>query len=213
MRHKHIIWDWNGTLLNDAWLWHEVGNIELKKRGLPEISFLQYREAVSIPIVRFFERIGFDFSKYELSDVVKSHHDAYEARRHECRLHDGALKLLEDVRVSGRTQSILSAHPAESLLPAVQAAGIDRIFSHIIGRDGHHQEGKVEVAKRWMESSGKDRQDLIIIGDMEHDHDVATELGIDCFLIAHGYQTRKALESRGVPVLEDVTELRQKIIG
>ena len=38
---KHIIWDWNGTLIDDAWLFVEIMNGELKDRHLPLINIKQ----------------------------------------------------------------------------------------------------------------------------------------------------------------------------
>ena len=35
---KHIIWDWNGTLLNDGWVFVNVMNTLLKSRDLPLIN-------------------------------------------------------------------------------------------------------------------------------------------------------------------------------
>ena len=39
---KHIIWDWNGTLVNDAWLFVELMNEELGQRNLPHINIQKY---------------------------------------------------------------------------------------------------------------------------------------------------------------------------
>ena len=38
MKYKHIIWDWNGTLVNDLTLCVDLLNVSLEKRGLPLIS-------------------------------------------------------------------------------------------------------------------------------------------------------------------------------
>ena len=35
---KYVIWDWNGTLINDSWLFVELMNDELRLRHLPEIT-------------------------------------------------------------------------------------------------------------------------------------------------------------------------------
>ncbi|NCY21717.1 HAD family hydrolase, partial [bacterium] len=34
-KYRHLIWDWNGTLLDDAWLCREIMNGQLRRRGLP----------------------------------------------------------------------------------------------------------------------------------------------------------------------------------
>ena len=40
---KHIIWDWNGTLIDDAWLFVDLMNCVLKKRRLPIINIVDYQ--------------------------------------------------------------------------------------------------------------------------------------------------------------------------
>ena len=41
---KYIIWDWNGTLIDDAWLFVELMNTELQDRDLPLINIQDYRQ-------------------------------------------------------------------------------------------------------------------------------------------------------------------------
>ncbi|GAH94581.1 unnamed protein product [marine sediment metagenome] len=38
-KYKHVIWDWNGTLINDVWLVVDIMNKMLKKRNLPKDKF------------------------------------------------------------------------------------------------------------------------------------------------------------------------------
>ena len=48
--YKHIIWDWNGTLLDDAWLWVDVMIQLLVKRGMTKLTIDRYREAFDFPV-------------------------------------------------------------------------------------------------------------------------------------------------------------------
>ena len=61
-KHKHIIWDWNGTLINDVWLVVEAMNKMLKKRNLPKIDSKKYREIFDFPVTEYYSKLGFDFS-------------------------------------------------------------------------------------------------------------------------------------------------------
>jgi len=38
MKIKNIIWDWNGTIVDDAWVFVEIMNRVLKREGLPLTS-------------------------------------------------------------------------------------------------------------------------------------------------------------------------------
>ncbi|GAI63219.1 unnamed protein product [marine sediment metagenome] len=61
-KHKHIIWDWNGTLINDVWLVVEIMNKMLKKRNLSKIDSKKYREIFDFPVTKYYSKLGFDFS-------------------------------------------------------------------------------------------------------------------------------------------------------
>ena len=39
MKYKHIVWDWNGTLVDDTWLFVDIMNGVLKDRNLIKIFY------------------------------------------------------------------------------------------------------------------------------------------------------------------------------
>ena len=41
-RYRHLIWDWNGTLLDDVEYCVGVMNVILRRRGLPELDRQRY---------------------------------------------------------------------------------------------------------------------------------------------------------------------------
>ena len=51
--YKYIIWDWNGTLLDDCKLSQKIVNKQLKDHGLSEISYEELRQKFSFPIKDF----------------------------------------------------------------------------------------------------------------------------------------------------------------
>src|SRR5262245_43055202 len=51
----HVIWDWNGTLLNDVTHAIDTINFLLEPRGLPLMSIERYREIFGFPIRRYYE--------------------------------------------------------------------------------------------------------------------------------------------------------------
>ena len=71
MKYKHIIWDWNGTLLNDLTLCVDLLNVSLEKRKLPEMTEEKYRKKFLFPIKTFYESIGFDFSKEDGKETLE----------------------------------------------------------------------------------------------------------------------------------------------
>jgi len=63
VKYKRVIWDWNGTLINDVCLVVEIMNKMLKKRNLPRIDSKIYREIFDFPVTKYYLTLGFDFSK------------------------------------------------------------------------------------------------------------------------------------------------------
>ena len=44
MKFDYIVWDWNGTIVNDAWVFVDVMNFFLKMKGLPQTSLDDYKK-------------------------------------------------------------------------------------------------------------------------------------------------------------------------
>ena len=62
-KYKHIIWDWNGTLINDVWLAVEIMNSILASRNIPLISHEKHKEMFDFPIKNYYQKLGIDFNK------------------------------------------------------------------------------------------------------------------------------------------------------
>ena len=58
--YKHIMWDWNGTLLNDSHMAVMVINQTLAKRDMPTIDHERYQQIFGFPVIDYYRRLGFD---------------------------------------------------------------------------------------------------------------------------------------------------------
>ena len=68
---KHIIFDWNGTLINDADVFVNVLNALLDKRKMDRINLNTYRDLFCFPIVDFYKKIGLDVSGDAFTQLKK----------------------------------------------------------------------------------------------------------------------------------------------
>ena len=48
--YRHFIWDWNGTLLNDAWLCVDIINSMLEERGIERVTAERYAQIFGFPL-------------------------------------------------------------------------------------------------------------------------------------------------------------------
>ncbi len=146
-KYKHIIWDWNGTLIDDIWLVVEKMNKILKKRNMPGIDAKKYREIFDFLVTKYYAKLGFDFSKESFEKLTVEFIGEYYTRFNECNLFDEAEEVLKKIRNMGISQSILSASKEDVLTEKIKYYGIDKYFCRIMGLDNHYAESKVERGK------------------------------------------------------------------
>ena len=60
---KTVIWDWNGTLLDDLELSLNCVNILLKERDIPTLTMEKYKDIFTFPVIDYYRAAGFDFEK------------------------------------------------------------------------------------------------------------------------------------------------------
>ena len=61
-----ILWDWNGTLLNDTDFCISIVNGLLRARDKEALTKARYLEIFNFPVKDYYKKAGFDFSKEEL---------------------------------------------------------------------------------------------------------------------------------------------------
>jgi phosphoglycolate phosphatase len=206
-KYKHIIWDWNGTLFDDAHLCVEILNESLAKREMPTITVQQYQKEFGFPVKDFYEKRGFDFSNESYDAVAKEYIEEYNKRRFECELREGALKVLRSCKDEGLSQSILSAYQQDMLQEAVEYFGIRGFFTKLFGLNDYYASCKVAHGRELIEELGLSPEKVLMIGDTIHDFEVAKEIGCDCVLIPSGHQFRDRLLSCGVDVMDSLAEV------
>ena len=206
-KYKHIIWDWNGTLLNDVWLCVAVINEMLKKRKLPVLTIERYQEMFDFPVKNYYERIGFDFQKEPFTIVGTEFIAKYDAKSRESKLHDFALSILKNAKNTGQTQSILSARKHQQLVEEIDFFEIKPYFDNIVGLDNHYAGSKVENGLQLISELNLPNEQIVLIGDTTHDYEVAESMNIDCILIANGHHPELKLKKCKASVIKNLETL------
>ena len=207
-----VLWDFNGTLLDDVQAGISSENVLLRRRGLPEFKSVEdYHNVFGFPVIDYYRRVGFDLENESYADIAIEWVEQYMKFSALSKLHDGVTETLEHIKNVGITQLVLSATERNMLCGQLKSLGIYDYFGdeNILGLDNIHAGSKAGIAAEWMEKVKPDR--ALLIGDTEHDFDVARETGMECVLIAIGHQSRKTLEGRGVPVLSGISEVLKYI--
>ncbi len=209
--YSHIIWDWNGTLLNDLGWCMVCINKMLKGRGLPELNaYSDYRRVFRFPVQRFYQAVGFDFDREPFEVLAQEYMALYHGPGCEnMGLHQGALALLQHWTDRKKTQVVLSASAQHHLDAQVRAAGIDARFQRLLGIGDIYARSKVDIGKAYMAEAHVRR--ALLIGDTTHDREVAQALGADCLLVAQGHQNIETLQTCNVPVFDTLDAVLRHI--
>ena len=140
-KYQHIIWDWNGTLLNDAWLCVEILNNIARKYNKGPVTFEQYRSKFDFPVKDYYRRIGFDFTVESFETVANDYITEYNRRRFECNLNSDAANVLQTCSKADVTQSILSAYQQTRLEESVAHFKITGFFTKLFGLNDYYAAG------------------------------------------------------------------------
>lgn len=206
-RVRHVVWDWNGTLFDDAWLCVEIMDRLLRRYGLPGLTPERYAATFDFPVREYYRRLGFDFVRAPFERLGAEFMQEYERRRLECRLRRGARAAIERLARRGIGQTVVSAYREDTLKELLLHLGLDRRMDGIVGGADIYAAGKVERALAWFRARGWRGAEVVVIGDTTHDADIARAMGAQCRLVCAGHQSRARLETTGVPVVDRLSEL------
>ena len=208
MNYTTILWDWNGTLLNDTDFCISIVNGLLTARNKEALTKERYLEIFNFPVKEYYKKAGFDFSKEEFKIPADQFIENYNRElTRSTDLHSGAKDILGSIQEKGQQQIILSAMEQVALRNSIEHHKIDHYFNEISGINNHYAASKKENGLELIKKLKIDASKTCFIGDTIHDHEVAEALGCDCILIAGGHQSKTRLESTKRLVLNNLTEL------
>lgn len=204
-----VLWDWNGTLLNDVAVGVETLNEMLTEHGYAPVDGLDaYRSVFCFPIETYYKNVGFDFSRHPYAQLAEVYMKKYVAHSAGCGLMPDAMETLQALRARGVRQVVLSASHRPVLQAQVERLGVAEYFDALLARDDVYARSKVDVGKAWLTENHIAPEAAVMIGDSVHDFEVAAALGARCILYSGGHQNEQALRAQGVPVIARLQELQ-----
>lgn len=201
-----VLWDFNGTILDDVEAGIDAVNELLCERGYSPIpSRAAYQESFGFPIRDYYARIGFDFEKHPYEVLAPLWVEKYLRYVKDARLFEDVRATFLKLSECGVRQIVLSATEREMLEGQLRDLGILDVFEEVLGLDNIHAASKLSLAKAWREKHQNER--ILLIGDTDHDVETAREIGVECVLVARGHQSRARLARLGVPVFSTLDEV------
>lgn len=132
-RYEGIIWDFNGTLLDDVTICLDSINALLQRRSYPLLSEERYKEIFGFPVKLYYEKIGFNFQKEKWTKVANEYMKEYWDRQHYATLFKGIPNLLQQFSSKGLSHFVLSAMEQNNLQRFLSQLDATHYFKEVAG--------------------------------------------------------------------------------
>lgn len=213
-KRTYILWDWNGTLLDDTRSAFDTLNIMLAKRGAKSIEMKFYLDNFAFPVKPFYESIGMVLENEDWDALAQEYHDIYHAQGTQ-RLNPQAMDAIAMVERAGIGQSIISALRQDLLERDTSQFGVRKHMEFAAGVDNLDGASKLERARRFLAQLRSLHPEIaryVMIGDALHDKEVANALGIECILCGVGSHAAWRLR-KVAPTADSLQEAVEMALG
>ena len=203
-----VIWDWNGTLLDDTEMCYHIANEMRQERGMNLMRGVEeYRQYFTFPVVDYYRRMGYTFETEPFENISRQFVAMYAERFPTCALQPCAEETLSAVLKTGARQVLLSATGQEKLDEQVAYFRLNRYFERVIGNNNDFTHGKADYAKEFLRESGVSPARALFVGDTDHDFEIASSIGCGCALLTAGHQTIEHLSALGATLVSTLCEV------
>lgn len=209
-----VVWDWNGTLLDDVAAAMGVMDTMLARRGLSLLGGKErYREIFTFPVREYYLSAGLDLEREPFEDLAVEWTELYQEASQNCGLFPEAAEILAKLEQAGVAQLIVSASPQETLERQVESLGVRGRFQALLGLSDIYAGSKAGLARRYFAQEKISPDQVLFVGDTLHDWEVAEDAGCHCVLLSQGHQSRRLLEKAGVPVVDALEQAALIAVG
>ena len=207
-----VFWDWNGTLIDDAFVFVHILNVLLKKNNLPKINLQYYKENFCFPVVDFYKKLGLYKNASFFSLLNKNFILLYEQQKNTPKLKANILSLIKFLNKKQIKQCVVSAQNNSTLNELVSFYGVGSFFVDVVGVNNDLACGKKKIAKI-LKNKFAENKKILVVGDTFLDFDVANHIGADCVLVDWGHNSFEHLSHCGVPVFSSVKDLKRFFVN
>ena len=214
MKTKNLVlfWDWNGTVVDDSFVFVNILNVLLEKKGLPKITLAFYKENFCFPVVDFYKKLGLYKSLSFFSSLNKDFIQLYNQQKNAPKLKKNIVALIGYLNNRGVKQFVVSAQNNKTLTGLVSFYGLKQSFVAVVGVDNDLAYGKKGFANSLKKKYCNKKNNIIVVGDTFLDFEVSQHIGARCLLVDWGHYSFGRLSCCGVPVFSSVGGLKRFLI-
>jgi phosphoglycolate phosphatase len=198
---KNIVFDWNGTLLDDMQAMFDCQNILMEQLGRQPITMDYFRTHYEVPFEKLYANLGLTKDEIDFAIHLDRHvfHDHYEPMAAKAFLRAGATETLGYARQHGLTALILSNHIVDPIRTQLRRLKIEHFFDDVLAyacRDTQFKDmTKGERLRRFMNDRGMTPKNTMIVGDSIEEIHIGCTQGFITVAITGGCASEERLRA------------------
>jgi phosphoglycolate phosphatase len=195
------LFDWNGTIADDAARACDAINAALKLVGGQEISLDQFDRKFLLPMDEMFLKLG--VGDGDVPEAIAEWNAAMASRP--APLRTGAAAFLAELDAAGETCAVISAAGPGYLLAELRSFDLENRFGVVVTEAADKAQVLAEL---------RDGGEALYFGDTEYDMRCAAESGCLPVAVLSGYCPEERLVQAGAElVVRDFDEFRATSLG
>ena len=209
--YKAIFFDLDGTLTESGEGITKSVQYALEKIGKPEEDLEKLKVFVGPPLMeQFMKYAGVDEATGR--KAVEFYRERYEVKGiYENHPYEGVEKMLQELKRKGYILAVASSKPEYYVTQILDYFKLSSYFDVVVGSEMNgartSKSEVIEEALKRINMSDK-RNEVLMVGDKEHDVLGARAVGLDCVAVAYGYGTQEELtEANPLKIVDSVDEL------
>ena len=205
MIRTHLVWDWNGTLLDDLTLVVSSTNEAFASVGGRAVDSDEHRRQFRRPVAEFYaEILERAIDEEEFGRLDRIFHDAYRLGLTTTTL---AADAMAAIKAWPGTQSLLSMWFHSELVPAIESYGLAGVFARVDGlRTEVGGDLKATHLATHLDGLRVAGERVVLIGDSLDDAAAAASVGGAAVLYTGGFTHPARLRASGLPVADTLLE-------
>lgn len=195
---KLVLFDWDGTILDNATAGLDSENDLLRLFNLKPITMQKHRDIFEIPVSKFYAKAGLTEELIKDSNIQEIFQGIYEKRVGNAKARTGAGALLKWLHSEGIKSAILSNHTIVGIEKSLKRLKLEKYVETILANElAIHTGGvkdKAEYAEEYLKRTRFNPRQALIVGDAPEEARIARRLHLRSVLITDGWYSKRRLE-------------------
>ncbi len=207
-----IIFDFNGTLLDDFDVTYNIEKNIFKSLGYKGFSKKRCKDTFINPINKYYDALGLNSKDYDYKKMNNDFFNEYlKRRKEESHLFKNEKEVLCELKARGFKLYILSATEINLLKEQLEYLKIKDLFTDFIASNDSESKSKIEYGKEFVNKHNLNKDNCVLIGDTLHDYECAEEFNIDSIMFLKGHNSKKKLKTLNKKMVKNYKEILKEV--